>query len=91
MSEEKNNEESLSALKMLNIETVHSEGNFEFKVEVTEEFEEWFKESQGLKKWSEKRFNAWFKGLVSAGIPEVHSLLLSNAIEASTGEHLNKA
>ena len=89
MKEEKemaDNKESVVALKMLNIETVHSEGNFEFKVEMTEEFENWFKESQGLKKWSEKRFNEWFKGLVSAGIPEVHTILLGNAIEASTGE-----
>lgn len=80
------NKESVEALKMLNIETIHSEGNFEFKVEMTEEFEDWFKQSQGLKKWSEKRFNDWFKGLISAGIPEVHSILLGNAIEASTGE-----
>lgn len=80
------NKESVEALKMLNIETIHSDGNFEFKVEMTEEFENWFKESQGLKNWSEKRFNEWFKGLISAGIPEVHSILLGNAIEASTGE-----
>ncbi len=80
------NNESLAALKLLNIETVHSEGEFEFQVEVTEEFETWFKKDQGLKKWSEKRFNDWFKGLVSAGIPEVHTILLANATEASTGE-----
>ena len=89
MKEEKemaDNKESVEALKMLNIETVHSDGNFEFKVEMTEEFEDWFKESQGLKKWSEKRFNEWFKGLISAGIPEVNSILLGNAVEASTGE-----
>lgn len=80
------NNESVEALKMLNIETIHSEGNFEFKVEMTEEFEDWFKETQGLKKWSEKRFNEWFKGLISAGIPEVHSILLGNAVDATTGE-----
>ena len=80
------NTESLAALKLLNIETVHSEGEFEFQVEVTDEFEAWFKKDQGLKKWSEKRFNDWFKGLISAGIPEVHSILLGNTIEASTGE-----
>lgn len=82
------NKAAVEALKMLNIETIHSEGNFEFKVELTEEFEEWFKKDQGLKKWSEKRFNEWFKGLISAGIPEVHSILLSNTIEASTGESI---
>ena len=80
------NKESLAALKMLNIETIHSEGEFEFKIELTEEFEAWFKKDQGLKKWSEKRFNDWFKGLISAGIPEVHTILLGNTIEASTGE-----
>ncbi len=80
------NTESLAALKLLNIETVHSEGEFEFKIELTDEFETWFKKDQGLKKWSEKRFNEWFKGLVSAGIPEVHRILLGSAVEASTGE-----
>ena len=80
------NSESLAALKLLNIETIHSEGEFEFKIELTDEFEAWFKKDQGLKKWSEKRFNEWFKGLVSAGIPEVHTILLGNTIEASTGE-----
>jgi hypothetical protein len=83
------NKESLAALKMLNIETIHSEGEFEFKIELTEEFEDWFKKDQGLKKWSEKRFNDWFKGLVSAGIPEVHTLLLANSVEASTGESVS--
>ena len=34
---------SVEGLKMLNIETIHSEGNFEFKIEMTEEFENWFK------------------------------------------------
>lgn len=82
------NKAAVEALKMLNIETIHSEGNFEFKVELTEEFEEWFKKDQGLKKWSERRFNEWFKGLISAGIPEVHSILLANTIEASTGESI---
>lgn len=80
------NKATLEALKMLNIETIHSEGNFEFKIEMTQEFEDWFKKEQGLKKWSEKRFNDWFKGLLSAGIPEVNSLLLAGTVEASTGE-----
>ena len=80
------NKATLEALKMLNIETIHSEWNFQFKIEMTQEFEDWFKKEQGLKKWSEKRFNDWFKGLLSAGIPEVNSLLLAGTVEASTGE-----
>lgn len=80
------NNESVKALKLLNIETVHSGGEFKFNIEVTEEFETWFKKEQKLKKWSEKRFNEWFKGLVSAGIPEVNKILLSETVEASTGK-----
>ena len=81
-----NNNESVQALRLLNIETIHSEGEFSFNIEVTEEFETWFKKEQNLKKWSEKRFNEWFKGLVAAGIPEVNKILLSETIEASTGK-----
>ena len=80
------NSESVKALELLNIETVHANGEFKFNIEVTEEFESWFKEKEGLKKWSEKRFDSWFKGLISAGIPEVHRILLSEAVEAETGE-----
>jgi len=80
------NSESVKALELLNIETVHANGEFKFNIEVTEEFESWFKEKEGLKKWSEKRFDAWFKGLISAGIPEVHRILLSEAVDAQTGK-----
>ena len=65
--------ESVKALKLLNIETVHSDGEFEFSIEVTDEFEEWFKKS---------------KGLVASGLPQVHQILLANSIEASTGKSI---
>ena len=81
-----NNNESVKALSLLNIETIHSDGEFRFNIEVTEEFEDWFKKEQNLKKWSEKRFNEWFKGLMAAGIPEVNRILLADAIEARTGK-----
>lgn len=70
--------EALAGLKLLNIETSAVDGEFEFKIEITEEFEKWFKDAQGLKKWSEKRFNAWFKGLINQGLPEVHKEMLKN-------------
>ena len=78
--------QSVEGLKMLNIETIHSEGNFEFKIEMTEEFENWFKKEQGLKNWSEKRFNEWFKAMVSSGLPEVHKILLADSVDAATGQ-----
>lgn len=83
-----NKEESVKALKMLNIETIMSEGNFEFRIEMTEEFEDWFKKEQGLKKWSEKRFNEWFKEMLSCGLPEVHKILLADGVDAATGKKI---
>jgi len=80
--------ESVEALKMLNIETITSDGNFEFRIEMTEEFEDWFKAEQGLKKWSEKRFNEWFKQMVSSGLPEVHKILLAETINAASGRKI---
>lgn len=83
--------EEVEGLKLLNIETIHSEGNFEFKIEMTEEFEIWFKKEQGLKKWSEKRFNEWFKGMVASGLPEVHKILLADSVSAATGQKIRES
>lgn len=69
--------EIVEALQMLDIRTeADEEGNIQFNIDVTEEFEAWFKKEQGLKKWSEKRFNDWFKGLMSEKLPRVHAAML---------------
>lgn len=79
MSEFKNEEEILNALRLLNIETVPAgDGEFEFKVDVSEEFEKWFKEDQGLSRWSEKRFNDWFKRVIRSELPKVHAEILKS-------------
>ena len=76
MSDERE-KEIVEALQMLDIRTeADEEGNIKFNIDVTEEFETWFKEEQGLKKWSEKRFNEWFKGLMSEKLPRVHAAML---------------
>ena len=77
MSDERE-KELVEALQMLDIRTeADEEGNIQFNIDVTEEFEAWFKREQGLKKWSEKRFNDWFKGLMSEKLPRVHAAMLS--------------
>ncbi len=38
----------------------NEDGTATVKVEVTDDFKEWFKKEQGLKRWSEKRFEKWF-------------------------------
>ena len=79
MSEFNNEEEILNALRLLNIETVPAgDGEFEFKVDVSEEFEKWFKENQGLSRWSEKRFNDWFRGVIRSELPKVHAEILKS-------------
>ena len=76
---EKNEDKILEALRLLNIQTVPTgEGEFEFKIDVSEEFEAWFKEDQGLSRWSEKRFNDWFRGVISSELPRVHAAILQN-------------
>ena len=35
------------------------EGNVYFEFDFGLDFELWFKEEQGLKRWSQKRFNEW--------------------------------
>ena len=38
----------------------NEDGTATVKVEVTDDFKEWFKKEQGLQRWSEKRFEKWF-------------------------------
>ena len=40
--------------------TENEDGTATVKVEVTDDFKEWFKKEQGLQRWSEKRFEKWF-------------------------------
>ena len=77
---EKNEDKILEALRLLNIQTVPTgEGEFEFKIDVSEEFEAWFKEDQGLSRWSENRFNDWFRGVISSELPRVHAAILQTS------------
>ena len=42
-----------------------------FNVNVSPEFVEWFKKDQNLKRWSESRFQKWFKGFLNEAMREV--------------------
>jgi len=42
-----------------------------FNVNVSPEFVEWFKRDQCLKRWSEPRFQKWFKGFLDEAMREV--------------------
>jgi len=49
------------------------EGNFHFEFDFGEEFEEWFKKDQDLKRWSHKRFNEWV-------MENIHELLADQGL-----------
>ena len=82
MTEKNNEEEILTALRLLDIQTVATgEGEFEFQVQVSEEFETWFKKEQSLSRWSEKRFSEWFRSVIGSELPRVHAEILGKVAE----------
>tara|TARA_R110002020_G_scaffold268819_3_gene484079 strand:+ start:25743 stop:25964 length:222 start_codon:yes stop_codon:yes gene_type:complete len=45
-------------LEVLKI-TDNPDGTADINLDVSDEFQAWFKEKQGLKRWSKKRFEQW--------------------------------
>jgi hypothetical protein len=41
-------------------------------VDIDDEFKEWFKATQGLKRWSQKRFEKWFVEAMSQGLERLN-------------------
>ena len=53
----------------------NDDGTSTLKMNVSDEFKDWFKKEQNLKRWSEKRFTKWFteslkKELTEEDIPD---------------------
>ena len=40
--------------------TENEDGSATINLELSDEFKDWFKKEQGLKRWSHKRFEKWF-------------------------------
>ena len=59
-------------------ETQNEDGSWNLVFDVDDEFQEWFKKSQGLKRWSDKRFQ------------KVLHEALANAIEWENNENDNR-
>ena len=49
--------------KLMHVSEVvqNDDGTMDLKLDLSEEFVAWFKEKEGLKKWSQKRFEGFFK------------------------------
>jgi len=64
-------DEHAYALSLLEIERGEDGNPLSFSVNISEEFVEWFKKDQKLKRWSDNRFQKWFKGFLTEAIREV--------------------
>jgi hypothetical protein len=75
-------EEQIQALSLLEI--VRGEDDLSFSVNISEEFAVWFKQDQKLKRWSDSKFQKWFKGFMSEAIREVATTTTDNSGMGST-------
>jgi len=54
-------------LKIIEVKTL-KDGTSELILDITDEFQEWFKKEQGLKRWSKKRFQAWLEDAIDKNL-----------------------
>ena len=64
--------------------TENEDGTATVKVEVTDDFKEWFKKEQGLKRWSEKRFGKWFSERLKNRLKDQEMLTEEESEEQNT-------
>jgi hypothetical protein len=67
--------------------TKDKEGNISFEFDLSDEFVETFKKEQGLKKWSQKKFDSWAAEnieaiIVASGIgPQITELYNDDSLQ----------
>ena len=50
-------------LKIVEVKEL-DDGTSEMVLDIPDEFQDWFKKEQGLKRWSNKRFQAWLVAVI---------------------------
>ena len=63
------NNDPLYTLKILEIKE-NEDGTSEMVLDLSDEFQEWFKKEQGLKRWSNKRFQTWLEQALTKNATE---------------------
>ena len=63
-------EHSMENLPTFQVDEVieNEDGTATVKIDVPDDFKEWFKKDQGLKRWSGKRFEKWFNNTLKSYI-----------------------
>ena len=63
-----NNKNSpMFTLKIIEVNDME-DGTSEMVLDIPDEFQEWFKKEQGLKRWSNKRFQAWLEDAIEKNL-----------------------
>jgi hypothetical protein len=63
-----NNKNSpMFTLKIIEVNNLE-DGSSEMILDIPDEFQEWFKKEQGLKRWSKKRFQAWLEDAIEKNL-----------------------
>ncbi|MAF43508.1 MAG: hypothetical protein CMI54_04965 [Parcubacteria group bacterium] len=62
--------DSMFQIKVVDV-IENEDGSAEVEFNVSEEFINWFKEKEGLKRWSQKRFEKWFAKAMKESLKNV--------------------
>ena len=54
-------------LKIVEVKELE-DGTSEMVLDIPDEFQDWFKKEQGLKRWSNKRFQAWLEDAIEKNL-----------------------
>ena len=54
-------------LKIVEVKEL-DDGTSEMVLDIPDEFQDWFKKEQGLKRWSNKRFQAWLEDAIEKNL-----------------------
>ena len=54
-------------LKIVEVKDLE-DGTSEMILDIPDEFQDWFKKEQGLKRWSNKRFQAWLEEAIEKNL-----------------------
>ncbi|MAG39535.1 hypothetical protein CMI41_01025 [Candidatus Pacearchaeota archaeon] len=63
----KNKNSPMFTLKIIEVNELE-DGTSEMILDIPSEFQEWFKKEQGLKRWSNKRFQAWLEDAIEKNL-----------------------
>ena len=72
-------QQNLPKIRVAGVRETES-GDLVVSFDVSDEFKDWFKKDQGLKRWSQKRFEKFFNKVLMDYLKEIEQLFASSSI-----------